>query len=95
MPFQINVDSVFSFLVPCMSDRTQDQMLVNVCGNMQDVKHLQNLLIIFVMSEKLDIACREFPLKRNKIWRTSQVKSFNICLPMRWMVLRDAKINSN
>lgn len=85
--FQMNIDSVFSFLFPCMSDRTQDQMLVNVCGNMQDAKHLQNLLIIFVMSEKLDIACREFPLKRNKIWRISQVKSFNICLPVHWMVL--------
>lgn len=85
--FQINTDSVFSFLFPHASDRTQHQMLVNICGNMQDVKHLQNLLIIFVMSKKLDIACREFPVKRNKIWWTSHVKSFNICLPMHWMVL--------
>jgi len=45
-------------------------MAVNVCGNMQDVKHLQNLLIILVMSQKLDIASSGFPLKRNKIWGT-------------------------
>lgn len=93
MPFQRSIDSVFSSLFPHMPDRPQHQMSVNVCGNMQDVKHLQNLLIIFVMSQKLDIACRGFPLKRNKIWRPFYVKSFNICLPMHWMVLQGAKIN--
>lgn len=73
------------------SDRPQHQMSVNICGNMKDVKHLQNLLIIFVMSQKLDIACRGFPLRGNKIWRMFLVKSFNICLPVHWIVLQDAK----
>lgn len=69
VPFQINTDSVFSSLFPHTSDRPQHQMPVMIRGNVQDIKHLQNLLIIFVMSQKLDIACRGFPLKRNQIWR--------------------------
>lgn len=69
VPFQINTDSVFSSLFPHTSDRPQHQMPVMIYGNVQDIKHLQNLLIIFVMSQKLDIACRGFPLKRKQIWR--------------------------
>lgn len=41
MPFQINTGSLFSSPFPHTSDRPQHQMPINVCGNMQDAKHLQ------------------------------------------------------